>query len=1535
MMSKFMSQSQALVRPFRALAASVLLALFAVNLAHAAAKPSLTIKSAAYNKKTASLVVKTSGNVGGGLLSLIHSQGGVLGQSSDSEHIFTIPQADLGEIPCQVEARVGELTVSKAVSGASAECKKVPVCKLLTPASNISIDANVSTRFEAQVTLKDKTAAPLTIEWDFAGGAMSHPFERLLKNGKPVTSGKVSTEARFVRDNSRYHVRFAAIDKLGRRCESGVYVDVGPQPTDMPPETDLIAMVTASQANPPGKGSALNIPPRGRVVMPYQDWTMQTGSDARMVPNTVLVYGPLVNNINAVVYEKARLPQVVTGDLVELKYSAASNPADPVGPNSINSTSQNWPPKTKLMGASIQKGDFFDVSDNVITSDGLVRYSLASFLNPNFPSVPDEGMHNPQANPPVNADHGLYMPGIAAPYAVNDPQPFSEYVPYDERLHFGNFFAARMLPLTDIDDKGRVNPFPLYRIEANEVGNATPIAATDIAANSGRDFHCRECHAKDQMGANARTDGVYGQPQFYDAESDSIFDQEFAAIKNMLFLHYGVERENGPAGCTDANGACHTTAYSTNALSEPFVTNLRGGPLSIRMHGEHAIFGYNADKTDVQRDASGSPEVAVSPYRDPLNYAVAPEPVFPVTDAKGEPLPMEDNCLKCHGGKREQSYRDRMYTAGVTCYQCHGDMYAVSGVYKSVPSLDGRIQRKPWIDEPDCGSCHTGNANKGKNGNAEFFSGGVRKLAFAKDDVSATPYQPDPLNPDEIRFAVPISDMTLGDTIPADGGEQAVITKAPLYRLGKDNHGAVPCAACHGPAHGIWPNHDPNANDNVTSLQLQGYKGAIAECSVCHTADSFAKLEELDEGDRVWGGKPKKWVLGGPHNMHPINDPNWWKSAAGDFLNSDGTTTGGFHNDYAKKPGKLGEDQCAACHGNDHLGTRLSKTPVDREFVTAKGKKISVKAGTAIGCNLCHTIEKSCTQSPAASDCGKPSDKVVQSRNRAPVFTSPSESVTVVGEDYKFTVAATDPDGGAVTYQLFGDVPLKDLQIDSTTGVVTGPAISTLERVESNQTNHYGVDTYYVSATDSQGATSTQVVRVFADCPTGLLWNITMCDKIMLEASSMAYGMNAGETFRYQVVAAQRSGEALNYSLSGQPSGMTIGANNGMVNWVIPEQLSGVFNFTISVSNKQGDKRDKNVALTVCAAPQQWDGTKCLGPISITSRPALGANAGDSFSYQVTVNDPNTSPITYSLSDAPDGMTIDAGTGLINWLVQPSASGSVTYTVSASDGLGAFTQQKDYLFVCAPPEYWGGKWTGCKGPIDFTSSPSINGVDVGQLYQYQAVASHSGGLKLTYSLGDYPVDPGNPYPSRPSDMSIDPETGVVSWLAQMPPPSDYFVNQVFYAVYATDSNGYTTKVPQKLIIGVCDSPTNWEENYGCRGPVRITSKPPLFAENVGMVGMNEGDVFKYQVTAVDNRPNSLPPILTFSLDNPDIPTKLTMDENTGLINWKAENLTNFGGFISFTLTASDQARVYQEPQNVVITVCSPPSKWDASSGGCI
>ena len=65
------------------------------------------------------------------------------------------------------------------------------------------------------------------------------------------------------------------------------------------------------------------------------------------MPNANVSFPHLVNTLNAYVIKKGNVgadgPRLLASDEVELRYSAAANPVDPVGAGSINSTSQNWP----------------------------------------------------------------------------------------------------------------------------------------------------------------------------------------------------------------------------------------------------------------------------------------------------------------------------------------------------------------------------------------------------------------------------------------------------------------------------------------------------------------------------------------------------------------------------------------------------------------------------------------------------------------------------------------------------------------------------------------------------------------------------------------------------------------------------------------------------------------------------------------------------------------------------------------------------------------------------------------------------------------------------------------------------------------------------------------------------------------------------------------------------------------------------------------------------------------------------------------
>lgn len=401
----------------------------------------------------------------------------------------------------------------------------------------------------------------------------------------------------------------------------------------------------------------------------------------------------------------------------------------------------------------------------------------------------------------------------------------------------------------------------------------------------------------------------------------------------------------------------------------------------------------------------------------------------------GDDVSMEENCAKCHTGRTEKSYRDIHHAAGLKCDNCHSDMLAVGNGYRNekydynltaagalgtveftytVKDKDGKDvemigykddpsklstadTRRPWIDEPDCGSCHIGDVNVKEGDNVghgahihplkNVFSAGALKQAWMDGDQSGAS-----AFPMDARFAViphketrpekataTDADVTAG--LAAKKGDTIYVRKElsqSLYRKSEDVHGNLNCSTCHGASHAIWPNRDPNANDNQTAKQLQGYDGNIVECSTCHIKDDFKTglvatnggtsglgvAQGVRDGTVVTPASAKAY-LAGPHGMHPVADEYWWKQAENAEPSAKPKKiNGGWHNDMAKRPGPDGEDQCAACHGADHKGARLSKTLVDRVFTNEKGKPVKVAKGQVIGCGLCHSIKTSFNGSP-------------------------------------------------------------------------------------------------------------------------------------------------------------------------------------------------------------------------------------------------------------------------------------------------------------------------------------------------------------------------------------------------------------------------------------------------------------------------------------------------------------------------------------------------------------------------------------------
>ncbi|MDD2768268.1 MAG: putative Ig domain-containing protein [Methylococcus sp.] len=1162
--------------------------------------------------------------------------------------VFAV-QDDRPELLCSVRVEAGGGSETKAVNGApNKSCAKAPRCAIVTPSRGAAFNARQDVQFEATAKLKDENAGPLKLEWDFAGGSMGE----IVPGSNPAIYKRPDTEktaVQFVRDNSRYRVRFSATDAQNRRCEDAVEIVIGSPPSGLPAKV--------SEQTAPKLGGELDGAANDLVVLPYEQWTMQSDSDNRLLPNAYNSMSPTIHNVNAVVYKKGLKPALVGSDQIQLRYSAASNPADPAGTESINSTSQNWPlnanirEASPLMSATVQKTDMWEKWQGRPDAEKSPDYYISSYWAAFGSTYPFSGLPEP-ANPypdegniigrgKANKLTGSFMPGKDNPYTENQPQPFSNFDATEKS------FMAKLLPYTDVDDSGRVNPYPLLRVQATQ-GNQVA-TATDGVVTASHDFKCASCHLKGKIGANPNapfTPAAYGssasgqirvrthspenktpsdKPLFFEATSDSLWDQEYAAMQNYSSLHTyynatghlsfilhgdmddnGKTRVDAPLRCI----GCHNSAMGADSSSfdegwwimDDFNTASQGyNPnYSVAMHRMHGELQWNENKSDIVRDSNG--RFVRWDWKAKGRNAKS---LFPVLDENGNALPMEANCLQCHAGHREQQYRDRMYTAGRTCYDCHGDMLAVGEAFPKdylnhkdkLGSTELTDYRVIWFDEPDCGSCHIGDGNAGKDGANGFYSAGVMKRAFEDDDLSATTRPIDRNQPNSARFsAAPVQNFKLAMPtyyMPYDPVTDSMLdltiqtqVDAPLFRYGKDSHGNVPCAACHGAAHSVWPNRDPNANDNVTALQLQGHTGAVLECNVCHSKDAFAQFANLDGG--TYSGLPAdSGVLGGPHNMHPVNDPNWWSKADADTAPiSDGSTWGGWHDNVAQSPGRFGEDQCAACHGADHNGTRLSKTPVDREFVVKNGKKAKWKAGEAIGCDRCHSLERSFVKVPTSA--GTPLT------NHDPAITSAPVMTAILGQPYTYTTTASDPDGDVLAYSLDTDSGL--IGIDPITGTVTGNFAMTMFSAVQNPPLQFP---YTVKVDDGRGGKATQAVIVTLECPSGQFWYWdavkksgackTSSEGVAITSTPSVEGINSGQVYTYQVTATDAAKLPLTFSLSGQPAGMTIDPASGLISWMTSNAANvPVFTFLVIAQDAQGGHASQMVALTVCVPPMSW-----------------------------------------------------------------------------------------------------------------------------------------------------------------------------------------------------------------------------------------------------------------------------------------------------------------------------------------------------------
>lgn len=302
------------------------------------------------------------------------------------------------------------------------------------------------------------------------------------------------------------------------------------------------------------------------------------------------------------------------------------------------------------------------------------------------------------------------------------------------------YFVAENILVSPYFQSGSYSPYPLFTIEARD-DNGTTLAKTKVVVPVSTEMGCKNCH-----GGEWRVDGRAGLST--ETALNILKDHDRLSGTDLV--------SRAETGKVTSCQSCHDSQDDSGNLN-----------LSASLHGFHALFlqQRGAEACDLCHPSSA--KGATQCMRGIHNQIGL-------------------DCINCHGSMEDNAitllkFEENQGKQRATQLMAH--LTSQSGEDKEKISA-----REPWVNEPDCLTCHQ-------------------------------------------DFEAPETDVAFNSWSEDSKG---------LYHNKTDETGQIFCASCHGSAHAEYPATNPYG-DNLDTIQPMQYQkepfpiGSNTNCAVCHT----------------------------------------------------------------------------------------------------------------------------------------------------------------------------------------------------------------------------------------------------------------------------------------------------------------------------------------------------------------------------------------------------------------------------------------------------------------------------------------------------------------------------------------------------------------------------------------------------------------------------------------------------------------------------------------------------------------------------